>query len=138
MFEIGQEVKALSRSTSTTSIAGSHRRMYLAAVAPPKPPPITTTRPLDGGVLAQPASDAAPASLRQSLRFMVSSLAFLRGEPGRQRVDLRVRVALGDLVHHGGRALAVAEIPQLLGEVIRRNPGERGHVPGHRAALGAV
>src|SRR3990167_7825502 len=122
MFEIGQEVKALSRSTSTTSIAGSHRRMYLAAVAPPKPPPITTTRPLDGGVLAQPASDAAPASLRKSLRFMVSSLAFLRGVPRRDGVNLRVGIALGDLVHHGRRPLAVPEGPHLRRDVVARQP----------------
>ncbi len=30
-------------------------RMYFAAVAPPKPPPITTTRAFDGTVLAHPA-----------------------------------------------------------------------------------
>ena len=71
-LEIGQETKPASRSTSTTSIDGSHRRMYFAAVAPPKPPPITTTRALEGvGVVAQPASETAPASLRKSRRFMV-------------------------------------------------------------------
>ncbi len=42
--------------------------MYRAAVAPPKPPPMTTARPLLGGVVAQaemPMAEvaaAAPAS----------------------------------------------------------------------------
>ena len=59
-LEIGQEMKLGSRSTSTTSILGSHMRMYFAAVAPPKPPPITTTRALEGvAVLAQPAARRA-------------------------------------------------------------------------------
>src|SRR5258707_3687328 len=75
-LDIGQDTKRLSRSTSTTSIDGSHRRMYFAAVAPPKPPPMTTTRAFDGIVPAQPAREKAPASFRESLRFM--------GGPGRR------------------------------------------------------
>src|SRR5258707_7467374 len=70
-FEVGQETKERLRSTSVTSIAGSHRRMYLAAVAPPKPPPITTTRAFDAPVpvLAQPAAESAAAA---ALSFMNS------------------------------------------------------------------
>src|SRR5258706_7733360 len=71
-LDIGQDTKRLSRSTSTTSIDGSHRRMYFAAVAPPKPPPMTPTRAFDGIVPPQPASETAPARFRKSLRFMVA------------------------------------------------------------------
>src|SRR5262245_45189968 len=76
-LEIGHEVNCASRSTSTTSIAGPQRRMYLAAVAPPKPPPTITTRALDGTGVRQPARPAselapavAPASFRNSRLFM--------------------------------------------------------------------
>ncbi|MFM2065778.1 MAG: hypothetical protein RLZZ584_687 [Pseudomonadota bacterium] len=56
---MGQEVKTSLRSTRVTSMRGSHSRMcmYLAAVAPPKPAPVTTTRAMggaDAGV-AQPS-----------------------------------------------------------------------------------
>src|SRR5258707_15640418 len=75
-LEVGQETKDRLRSTSVTSIAGSHMRRYFAAVAPPKPPPITTTRAfgpaLPVPVLAQPAAEsaaAAPVSFRNSRRF---------------------------------------------------------------------
>src|SRR5688500_12777097 len=122
-LEIGQETNAASRSMRTTSILGSHMRMYLAAVAPPKPPPITTTRAVDGAGLAHPLRDTAPASFKKSRRFMPSPL--LAGEPRRHRIDLRVAIALGDLVHHGGRALAVAEGPHLGCGVLARQPGER-------------
>src|SRR5712692_2111759 len=45
----GQETNCRLGSSRTTSIDGSAIRMYLAAVAPPQPPPITTTlRPLLG------------------------------------------------------------------------------------------
>src|SRR6267142_6529935 len=43
-FENGHETNCLFGSSRTTSIEGSSRRTYLAAVAPPQPPPITTTR----------------------------------------------------------------------------------------------
>jgi hypothetical protein len=46
--------------------------MYFAAVAPPKPPPMTTTRAFEGEAVAHPASDTAPASLRNSLLFMAA------------------------------------------------------------------
>src|SRR5688572_17817765 len=133
---MGHEVKADSRSTSTTSIAGSHRRMYFAAVAPPKPPPMTTTRAFEGIAVAQPATERAPASLMKSRRFTASPL--LCGEPCRHRVDLRVGIALGDLMHHGRRPLAVAKRAHLGGDVLARQPGERDHVLRDRAAFAAV
>src|SRR5512145_268459 len=43
-FENGHETNSLFGSSRTTSIDGSASRTYLAAVAPPHPPPITTTR----------------------------------------------------------------------------------------------
>ena len=43
-LEMGQEINSLLGSTIVTSIFPSDsRRIYLAAVAPPYPPPITTT-----------------------------------------------------------------------------------------------
>src|SRR5260370_4643159 len=72
-------------SSGTTSIDGSARRTYLAAVAPPHPPPITTTRrPLfwakSETVGAQPAASSAspvPEVRRNSLRVD----AFIRPSP---------------------------------------------------------
>src|SRR5688572_9015805 len=113
---MGHEVNPDSRSTSTTSIAGSHKRMYFAAVAPPKPPPTTTTRAFDGVGLAQPAKETAPASLRKSRRLMVSPL--LASKPRGHGVDLCVRVALGNLVHHARGTLAVAKGAHLRGNVL--------------------
>src|SRR3990172_1298960 len=57
----GQETNCLFGSRRTTSMEGSARRTYLAAVAPPQPPPITTTRrPVFGPtVVAHPASPPA-------------------------------------------------------------------------------
>src|SRR5258705_1054857 len=40
----GQEMNSRLGSIRIASMAGSSRRTYLAAVAPPQPPPITTTR----------------------------------------------------------------------------------------------
>src|SRR5260221_11784309 len=143
-LEIGQETNSGSRSTSTTSIDGSHRRRYLAAVAPPKPPPSTTTRPRERSVLAQPPADKAAAdaeNFRKARRlnaFMPGSSALQRGEPGRQLLDLRVGIALGDLVHYGGRALAVAEAAQLRRQLVARHAGKRGEVLGRGLAAGTV
>src|SRR5712691_449333 len=111
--------------------------MYLAAVAPPYPPPMTTTRAFDDAVLAQPASDIAPASFRKSLRFIVASFLLRRKVAGEQ-VDLRVGVALGDLVHHGGGALALLEGLHLRHQELLRLPGERRDLLGHAAPIGAV
>ena len=41
---IGHEMNCFCGSSTITSIDGSARRTYLAAVAPPQPPPMTTTR----------------------------------------------------------------------------------------------
>src|SRR5678816_1132291 len=134
-FEIGHEMKLASRSTSTTSMDGSHIRMYFAAVAPPKPPPTTTTRALDGTLPAhpaRPASEPAAANLRKSRLSM--ALPLLPGEPRRQRVDLRIGVALGDLVHHRRLALAVAQCAHLRRDVLARQAGERYHLLGHAAS----
>src|SRR5467141_2914143 len=98
---------------------------------------MTTTRPFGDAVPAQPASDTAPASFRKSLRFMVASFLLRREVPGEQ-VDLRVGIALGDLVHYGGGALALLEGLHLRHQELLRLPGERGHLPGHAAPIGAV
>src|SRR2546423_11257478 len=46
-FEVGQEMNSALRSIRNTSIVPSlHMRRYFAAVAPPKPPPMTMTRPM--------------------------------------------------------------------------------------------
>src|SRR5258706_2885499 len=112
-------------------MAGSHMRRYFAAVAPPKPPQTTITSALYE-VPAQPAADsiaAAAESFRNSRRpnwsidlLIAGSSALLRGEPGRHRVELRVGVALGDLVHHRGGPLAVSEILQLPDDGFPRQP----------------
>src|SRR5438094_6634846 len=98
---------------------------------------MTTTRPFDAAVPAQPASDNAPASFRKSLRFMIASFLLRREVPGKQ-VDLRVGIALGDLLHYGGRALAVLEGLHLRNQELLRLPGERGDLPGRAAPIGAV
>src|SRR6185436_20718206 len=53
-------------------------------------------------------------------------------------IDLLVGIALGDLVHHGGRALAVAEGAHLRGDVVARHAGERRQDLAVAAAVGAV
>ena len=57
MLDTGQEMNEAFGSISTTSILYcDSKRMYLAAVAPPKPPPTMTTFALEGiDVVAQPA-----------------------------------------------------------------------------------
>src|SRR3979490_673721 len=98
---------------------------------------MTTTRPFAEAVLAQPASDIAPASFRKSLRFIVASFLLRRKVAGEQ-VDLRVGVALGELVHYGGGALALLEGLHLRHQEVLRLPGERGDLLGHAAPIGAV
>src|SRR2546427_511184 len=95
------------------------------------------TRPFDAAVPAQPASDNVPASFRKSLRFMIASFLLRREVPGKQ-VDLRVGIALGDLVHYGGGALALLEGLHLRHQELLRLPGERGDLPGRAAPIGAV
>src|SRR6266850_4535334 len=63
----GQETNFLFGSSRITSIVGSARRTYLAAVAPPQPPPTTTTRrPLATSVsprnIAQPSRPATAST----------------------------------------------------------------------------
>src|SRR2546428_12396207 len=84
-FEVGQEMNSALRSIKNTSIVPSlHMRRYFAAVAPPKPPPMTITRPigLDGplGWVTQPdrseVAAAAPEGFRDSrrlIRLMIAS-----------------------------------------------------------------
>src|SRR2546430_11223797 len=78
-FEKGQDTNCRLGSSRTTSIEASASLRYFAAVAPPQPPPITTTRrPALGAkspLIAGPhpaASRASPAPdadvLRNSLR----------------------------------------------------------------------
>src|SRR5712692_3965888 len=136
-FESGHEMNALSRSTITTSIAGSHIRTYFAAVAPPKPPPITTTRALDGVVVAHPATEIAPAILRKSRRFMAASL-LLRSEVVGDQLDLRVGIALRELVHDGRGALAVLECLHLVDQKALRQAGKRDDFLGCAPAVRAM
>src|SRR5438132_11526004 len=84
-FEVGQEMNSALRSIRNTSIVPSlHMRRYFAAVAPPKPPPMTMTRPmgLDGaaGAIEQTGSSEAAAKAlevfrksRRGSRFMAAS-----------------------------------------------------------------
>src|SRR5205814_10539022 len=94
------------------------------------------TRAFDAAVPAQPASDNAPASFRKSLRFMIASFLLRREVPGKQ-VDLRVGIALGDLVHYGGGPLALLEGLHLRHQELLRLPGERGTFLGPAAPTGA-
>src|SRR6266446_3801854 len=81
----GHDTNCRFGSSRTASIDGSARRTYLAAVAPPHPPPITTTRrPVfwakSETVGAQPAASSAspvPEVRRNSLRVD----AFIRPSP---------------------------------------------------------
>src|SRR5207302_268134 len=88
-LEVGQEMNSELRSIRNTSIVPSlQMRRYFAAVAPPKPPPMTMTRPMgpDGAVgsIAQPGSSEAAARAlevfrksRRASRFIAASyLAF--------------------------------------------------------------
>src|SRR5438445_7907498 len=57
----GQETNCRLGSIRTTSIPGSSSRTYFAAVAPPQPPPITTTRGPDFGAKSPLVEAAQPA-----------------------------------------------------------------------------
>src|SRR2546428_6910179 len=87
----GHDTNSLFGSSRTTSIDGSARRTYLAAVAPPQPPPITTTRrpgfwAKSETVGAQPdASRPSPIPVvpRKSLRVQSIPSSWLHGGPRR-------------------------------------------------------
>src|SRR5262245_15188344 len=85
-------------STRVTVSLGSSFLRVRAAVAPPNPPPMTTTRPAPCAGAMAGARPAAPASLRK-LRRVVTPLLRLRGKPRRDGVDLRIVEALGDAAH---------------------------------------
>src|SRR3990172_2528269 len=85
---IGHEMNSLLRSMSVTSRSGAHIRTYLAAVAPPKPAPITTTRPAlaPPPVPAQPATAATPAPadihlMNSRLVIVMAALLNIRRAP---------------------------------------------------------
>src|SRR5438270_13230188 len=114
----GQATKLGFASTSVTARFGASRLSVRAQVAPAKPPPMTTTRPLalcaraGSGSSAAAAPEATP--LRKSRRVAalpaIPSSVLLRRQPGGDRRDLIVTEALGDAVHHGRRTLAGAEL----------------------------
>src|SRR5258707_8451921 len=138
-FEVGQEMKDALRSTSVTSMVGSRIRIDLAAVAPPKPAPITTTRALVGDLVAQPAADSvapAAATLRNCLLFTIASL--LRGKVGCDEIDLLVGIALGELMHDRRRPRAVLKGLHLRHDVLLGQACQRNYVLSGAAALGAV
>src|SRR5215475_7617513 len=58
----GHETNSRLGSSSTTSMAGSFRRTYLATVAPPHPPPMTATRGPRLGMMSPFAVVAQPPS----------------------------------------------------------------------------
>src|SRR6266571_4165649 len=138
-FEVGQEMKDGLRSTSVTVIAGSHMRMYFAAVAPPNPAPITTARAFVADVVAQPAADsAAPAAatLRNRLLCMIASL--LRGKVGREEIDLLVGITLGELMHDRRRPRAILERLHLRDDLLLGQARQRNDFLGGAAAFSAV
>src|SRR3982075_1555608 len=94
----GHEMNSRLGSTRITSTLGSARRTYFAAVAPPQPPPITTTRrpvfgaksPLSAG--AQPAASRpspVPDAARNSLRVtrVITPSADLAPSRGSDRAE---------------------------------------------------
>src|SRR5262245_17988068 len=71
---IGHEMNPASRSTTVTSMSGDHIFTYLAAVPPPMPAPMTTTRPaLPPPVVAHPASDMAPGAAAAAAAHCMNS-----------------------------------------------------------------
>src|SRR5947209_12210741 len=87
------------------------------------------------------AAAAAPEVFRKSrrLRFPMRLSRPLSGKIGGDRIDLRVGVAPGDLVHDGCRALARLEILHLPREIRAVTPGQGGDaLPAHAVASMAV
>src|SRR5688500_13606852 len=104
----GHDTKRLFGSSITTSSEGSPRRMYLAAVAPPHPPPMTPTRRAEVGLTSPlvvahpdtPPSATTPAVDADALRkcrrvIMRSSQARYRGAPRLRRAAAERRGAWG-------------------------------------------
>src|SRR3954470_2988027 len=103
---------------------------------------MTTTCAFAGMLLVaqapRPRSPSAAEEWRKERRFIAASL-LLRREIRGELLQLRLAVALGDLVHHGGGPAAVAEGTQLLQQDIGRHAGQRGHGRAlHRTTVGAV
>src|SRR5262245_48227221 len=108
--------------------------MARAAVAPPKPPPITTTR---GAAWASagavtPATAAAPVAARNCRRLtpnsaMSVSRSLLGRIPLRDRLDFRVGEAFGNPPHDRGWALPALEglhLASELGSAAAPQPGD--------------
>ena len=99
-------------------MSGDHILMYFAAVPPPIPAPITTTRPALPPLLSvvpHPASVVAPAAAAHCMNSrLVVMVVYLSGLHGgkiiRDQLKLRVGVTFGLLMHDGGGPLAVAKI----------------------------
>src|SRR5579859_7186046 len=112
---IGQAAKIAFGSTRVTLSRGSVRLRKRAAVAPAKPPPTTTMRggapwATNGrGNSEAPAPAIAVTICRRLRRGRVMAASALRAVPGRNGLQLVIREALGDAIHHGRRSLAAAE-----------------------------
>src|SRR5713101_478147 len=128
----GHETNSRLGSRSTTSMPGSSDRTYLAAVAPPHPPPITTTRrplfgmkspfivgahpprPESADPPSSPSPRPAPEVLRNSLRvdrFMaVSSLGETRPDRSRPPYALQGMRPSRALSRLGGPLLAGLQV----------------------------
>jgi hypothetical protein len=117
--------------------------MYFAHVAPPKPPPMTTTRAPGPALIPAhaarvPVAASAPPDFRKSRRvtFMAGSRSVLqRRKVGCERVDFRVGIALGDLMHDRGGALARLELLHLLDDVRLGHPESDGIPPWLRPSV---
>src|SRR5262245_37544953 len=69
---IGQEMNCFCGSRRITSMDGSARRTYLAAVAPPQPPPMTTTRLPALAAMSPRVEVAQPATLARAAALSVA------------------------------------------------------------------
>src|SRR5262245_35610364 len=91
----GHEMNSRLGSRRTTSMVGSYRRTYLAAVAPPQPPPTTTTRRSPRpSVVAQPPMPAARALAAPALEIPRKALrvrSVVMADPPLRRRSLPAR-----------------------------------------------
>src|SRR5262245_5164755 len=111
-------------STRVTVSLGSSFFRVRAAVAPPNPPPITTTRPAPCAAAPARARPRAPAASFRGRRRVGRALLRLRGEPGREGVDLLIVETLGDAAHDGRRPGAALEFAHGRGDVGRLASGD--------------